>query len=174
MDGKEVRQRLLKIFGQQIKFNKNFDEHIEKLNYLKNYRGSSLAGSVTGFNANVANTIAAIYIATGQDAAQITESASCFTNAEVIEHKGKKALLFGISLPCLEIATTGGGADFGSAKECLEILGCHGAGKTPGDNSRKLAEVIAAAATAQDLNLLGAEANTYELAESHIRLARGK
>lgn len=31
MEGKEVRQQLIKIFGQQIKFNKNFDENVEKL-----------------------------------------------------------------------------------------------------------------------------------------------
>ena len=149
-------------------------ETVVKLNYLKNYRGSALAGTTTGFNANVANTIAAVFIATGQDCAQLTESSSCFTNAEILEKDGIKYIAFGISLPCLEVATIGGGTEFGTAKECLEIMKCAGAGKIPGDNAKKLAEIIAAAATAQDLNLLCAEANTYELAESHIKLARGR
>jgi hydroxymethylglutaryl-CoA reductase (NADPH) len=143
---------------------------IAELNQLKNYQGSALAGTVTGFNANVANTIAAIFIATGQDAAQIVESSSAFTRAEV---KGDK-LLFGCTFPCLEVAAVGGGTGFGTAKECLEILECYGPGKNAGENARKLAEIIAAAATAQDLNLLAAEAHGYELAESHVKLARGK
>jgi hydroxymethylglutaryl-CoA reductase (NADPH) len=145
-------------------------ESIVELNQLKNYQGSSLAGTISGFNANVANTIAAMFIATGQDCAQITESSSCFTHAEI---QGDN-LVFGVTLPCLEVATVGGGTDFGTARECLEILECWGPGNPPGSNSRKLAEIIAAAVTAQDLNLLAAEAHEYELAESHIRLARGK
>ncbi len=31
MEGKEVRQLLLKIFGSQIRFNKTFDSHIARL-----------------------------------------------------------------------------------------------------------------------------------------------
>ncbi|MBI4163896.1 MAG: hydroxymethylglutaryl-CoA reductase [Candidatus Aenigmarchaeota archaeon] len=145
-------------------------EDIVKLNYLKNYRGSALAGSIGGFNANVANTIAAMFIATGQDAAQVVESSSCFTNAEVVDGD----LLFSASFPCIEVATVGGGAGYGTAKECLDMLGCAGPGTVPGSNSRKLAEIIAAAASAQDLNLIAAESHGYELAESHIKLARGK
>lgn len=145
-------------------------EDIARLNELKNQQGSALAGTVSGFNANVANTIAGIFIATGQDAAQIVESSSAFTRAEI---KGDK-LIFGCTFPCIEVATVGGGTEFGTAKECLEILGCAGPGKKPGDNARKLAEIIAAAATAQELNLLGAETHGYELANSHMSLARGK
>ncbi len=143
---------------------------IEKINFTKNYQGSALAGTLGGFNANAANTVAAMFIATGQDAAQVVESSSCFVTAE--EDNGD--LYFSVSLPCVEVATVGGGTAFATAKECLEILGCAGAGKNPGDNAKKLAEIIAAAVLAQELNLLGALANDYELAESHIRLARGK
>ncbi len=145
-------------------------EELVKLTKLKNYKGTSLAGSFSGYNANVANTIAAMFIATGQDAAQVVESSSAFVDMEII---GEDVLLTA-SFPCLEVATVGGGTGFGTAKECLEILGCFGPGNPAGANSRKLAEIIAAAATAQDLNLLAAQAHEYELAESHIRLARGK
>jgi hydroxymethylglutaryl-CoA reductase (NADPH) len=145
-------------------------EIMEKINNVKNYMASGLAGTINGFNANAANTVAGMFIATGQDAAQIVESSGCFTLARVV----KKGLLFGVSMPNLEVATVGGGTSFETAKDCLEILGCYGPGKRPGDNARKLAEIIAAAVTAQELNLLGALANEYELADSHIRLARGK
>jgi hydroxymethylglutaryl-CoA reductase (NADPH) len=144
---------------------------IEKINYSKNYQGSSLAGTLTGFNANAANTIAAIFAATGQDLAQIVESSSAFDKAEVLENG---SLRFGVFLPCLEIGTIGGGTGYATAKECLEILGCYGAGKKPGDNAKKFAEIIGAAVTAQEINLLGTLACGDELASSHIRLARGK
>ena len=143
---------------------------VATLVFKKCYRGSALAGTVTGFNLNAANTVAAMFIATGQDAAQIVESATCFTSAEV---RGGK-LLFSVSLPCLALATVGGGTGWGTAKECLDILGCAGPGKNPGDHAKKLAEIIAGAVLAQELNLAAAQAHEYELAESHIHLARGK
>lgn len=143
---------------------------VEKLCYAKNYEGSALAGTVTGFNLNAANTIAAMFIATGQDAAQIVESSTCFTRAEEIGGD----LVFGVSIPSLEIATVGGGTGYGTAKECLELMGCYGPGKSPGDNSRKLAEIMASAVLCQELNLACAQAHGHELADSHIALARGK
>ncbi len=162
----------VRISSETIKYEYNIGpERIVRLNNLKNYQGSALAGTVTGFNANAANTVAALFIATGQDCAQIVESSSCFTHAEMENNN----LIFGVTMPCLEVATTGGGADFGTAKECLHLLGCHGPSKAaPGDNAKKLAEIIASAVTAQELNLLSSEANVFELAESHMRLARGK
>ncbi len=142
---------------------------VEKINFTKNYQGSALSGTLGGFNANAANTVAAIFLATGQDAAQVVESSSCFVTAE--DQNGD--LYFSVSMPNIEVATVGGGTAFATAKECLDILGCAGAGKEPGDNAKKLAEIIAVAVLAQELNLLGALSNDYELAESHIRLARG-
>jgi hydroxymethylglutaryl-CoA reductase (NADPH) len=64
--------------------------------------------------------------------------------------------------------------DYETAKECLSIMGCAGPGEKPGVNAKKLAEIVVAAVTAQELNLLGTLASEYELGESHIRLARGK
>lgn len=49
------------------------------LNTSKNLVGSAMAGALGGFNAHAANIVAAIYIATGQDPAQVVESASCIT-----------------------------------------------------------------------------------------------
>ncbi len=142
---------------------------IERINFIKNYQGSALAGAIS-CNANAANTIVAMFIATGQDAAQVVESSSCFVTAEDVNGD----LYFSVSLPCLEVGTVGGGMGYATARECLEMIGCAGAGKTPGDNAKKLAEIIAASVLAQELNLLGALANEYELGESHVRLARGK
>lgn len=168
--GKSVETEVLIPRDLIEKIYKVSPEEIVKLNFLKNYQGSALAGTLTGFNANAANTIAAMFMATGQDAAQIVESSTCFTHGEM----DGDYLRFGVSLPCLEVATVGGGTSFGTAKECLEILECYGPGENPGDNARKLAEIIAAGVTAQDLNLIAAEVHEHELADSHISLARGR
>ncbi|MBE3110873.1 MAG: hypothetical protein IMZ46_10240, partial [Acidobacteria bacterium] len=50
-----------------------------QLNIDKNLIGSAMAGSVGGFNAQAANIVAAVYLATGQDPAQVVESANCIT-----------------------------------------------------------------------------------------------
>lgn len=141
---------------------------VELVNKNKNMIGSAFAGTVSGFNANVANTIAAIFAACGQDLAQIVESASGFTIVDAKE----EGLYCSLTLPSLEVGTVGGGTGFGTAKECLEIIQCV-AGKKSGENAKKLAEIICATALAQDLNLLCALAKDFELAESHTRLARG-
>jgi len=54
-------------------------ETMVELNVNKNLIGSAMAGSVGGFNAQAANIVAAVFIATGQDPAQVVESANCIT-----------------------------------------------------------------------------------------------
>lgn len=160
---------------------------IVHLNHWKNYAGSALAGTTSGFNANAANTVAGIFAATGQDLAQVVESSSCFTHAEIVEinsngkinsngDKSEKGLKFGVSMPCLEVGAVGGGTLFGTAKEALGIVLSSmenniNEGLT---KSMMLAGVIASAVTAQELNLLCTLVNEFELCSSHICLARGE
>lgn len=54
-------------------------DSLVELNNAKNLIGSAMAGSVGGFNAHAANIVAALFIATGQDPAQVVESANCIT-----------------------------------------------------------------------------------------------
>jgi len=145
---------------------------VEKLVYNKCYLGSALAGTIGGFNINAANVLAAIFAATGQDLAQVVESSSCFIQADAVEG----GLNFTVSLPCLEVATIGGGTMFGTAREALELMGCGGRGSSVDDNTAvmRLAEITAAAVTALDLNTACAQAAGYEMADSHVRLARGE
>jgi hydroxymethylglutaryl-CoA reductase (NADPH) len=145
---------------------------VEKLVYNKCYLGSALAGTIGGFNINAANVLAAIFAATGQDLAQVVESSSCFIQADAVEG----GLNFTVSLPCLEVATHGGGTMFGTAREALELMGCGGRGNSVDDNTAvmRLAEITAAAVTALDLNTACAQAAGYEMADSHVRLARGE
>lgn len=54
-------------------------DSLVELNINKNLIGSAMAASVGGFNAHAANLVAAVFIATGQDPAQVVESANCIT-----------------------------------------------------------------------------------------------
>lgn len=140
-------------------------EQIAKINLVKDMLGSALSGTLTGFNANAANTVAAIFLATGQDAAQVVESCTCFTHCEA---EGNN-LRIGISMPSIEVGSFGGGTGFHTARECLKLMNCD-----KNMAKQKLAEIIAAAVLCQELNLLGALAKEFTLAESHIKLARGE
>ena len=146
--------------------------NVERLVFHKCYLGSCLSGTISGFNVNAANTIAAFFAATGQDLAQVISSASCFVQAEALP----EGLHFMVSLPSLEVAATGGGTMFSTAREALELLGCGARGSSVDDNSSvmRLAEIAAAAVTALDLNTACAQAAGYEMADSHVKFARGE
>lgn len=145
---------------------------VEKVVFHKCYLGSCLSGTLSGFNVNAANSIAAFYAATGQDIAQVISSASSFVQADAIDG----GLHFMMSLPSLEVATVGGGTMFGTAKEALKLIGCGGFGTSVDDNKNvlRLAEIAATVATALDLNTACAQAAGYEMADSHVKLARGE
>ncbi|GHT64622.1 hydroxymethylglutaryl-CoA reductase (NADPH) [Spirochaetia bacterium] len=145
---------------------------VEKVVFHKCYLGSNLSGTLSGFNVNAANAVAAFYAATGQDMAHVISSSSCFVQADEAEG----GLHFMVSLPCMELATIGGGVMFGTAREALELLGCTKYGKSVDENVsvKRLAEIAAAVVTALDLNTACAQAAGYEMADSHVKLARGE
>lgn len=141
-------------------------EQLHNINYWKNQVGSSFAGAI-GSNAHAANIIASIFAATGQDLAQIGEASVCFTTTEIRNNK----LYFNITLPALPLGAIGGGCNKATAEECLNILQCN---KKDNNNTKRLAEIIAAAVLCSELNLLATLTNETELADSHMKLARGK
>ncbi len=142
-------------------------EEIDLVNRVKNLLGSARAGSIS-FNAHFANIIAAIFIATGQDVAQVVESSLGYTWTEV---RGED-LYISVTLPSLEVGTVGGGTRLPTQREALRILGVEGGGNPPGVNAKKFAEIVAAAVLAGELSLLAALAAGH-LAKAHIRLGRG-
>lgn len=147
---------------------KTVPEAIVEVNVRKNLVGSARAGSIS-YNAHFANIIAAIFIATGQDVAQVVESSLGFTWAEINEDED---LLISVTLPSLEVGTVGGGTRLPTQVEALRILGVQGGGDPPGTNAKKFAEIIAATVLAGELSLLAALAAGH-LAEAHKRLGRG-
>ena len=147
-------------------------EAIAELNTRKNLVGSAKAGSL-GFNAHVANVVAAIFLATGQDEAQVVEGANAITTAEVRgDGSGSDGDLYvSVSLSSLEVGTVGGGTKLPTQAEALDVLGLRGGGDPPGSNADAFAEYIAAGALAGELSLLSALASRH-LSSAHAELGR--
>ncbi|MFB6124802.1 MAG: hydroxymethylglutaryl-CoA reductase (NADPH) [Halanaeroarchaeum sp.] len=141
-------------------------EAIAEVNTRKNLVGSAKAGSL-GFNAHAANVVAATYIATGQDPAQVVEGANAITTVEAREQE----LYASVSFASLELGTVGGGTKLPTQTEALEMLGLAGGGDPPGSNADALAEIVAAGALAGELSLLAALASRH-LASAHEDLGR--
>lgn len=139
---------------------------VHYVNMAKNLLGSAVGGSGS-FNAHFANIIAAIFIATGQDAAQVVESSMGYTWTEL---RGED-LYISVTLPSLEIGTVGGGTRLITQREALSLMGVAGGGEPPGSNAMKLAEIVASAVLAGELNLLAAIAAGH-LAKAHEALGR--
>ena len=135
-------------------------------NTRKNLVGSAKAASL-GFNAHAANTVAAAFLATGQDAAQVVEGANAITTMDARE----AGLYASVSLAALELGTVGGGTGLATQGEALEILGLGGGGDPPGANADAFAEVIAIGALAGELSLVAAFCSRH-LASAHEELGR--
>lgn len=136
------------------------DEVVEA-SLRKNLVGSAMALS-TGFNSHFANMAAALFIATGQDAAQVVEASMGISTAERTE----EGLYFSVRLPALEVGTVGGGTSLPTQREALEMMKCHGPRK-----AGKFAEIAASVILAGELSTLAAQSRG-ELAPAHSRLAR--
>ncbi len=146
---------------------KTTPELIAEVNYRKNLVGSAQAASY-GFNAHFGNIVGAIFLATGQDEAQITEGSHGITLAEVTPEGD---LYISITMPSLEIGTVGGGTRVPTQREALSIMGVAGGGDPPGSNAKKFAEIVAGAVLAGELSLLAAIAAKH-LAKAHRELGR--
>ncbi len=142
-------------------------EAIAEINVRKNLIGSAKAGAL-GFNAHVANAVAAMFLATGQDEAQVVEGANAITTAEVTDDGD---LYCSVSLASLEVGTVGGGTKLPTQSEALDILGVRGGGDPAGSNADALAEAIAVAALAGELSLLAALGSRH-LSSAHESLGR--
>ena len=126
--------------------------------------GNFLAGSVnTG--AHSANGITALFIATGQDVANVAESSAAITYADLTENGD---YYIAITIPSLIIASFGGGTGLPTQQECLQMLGCVGSGK-----AHKLAEIIGGVVLAGELSLSSAVL-AGDWVTSHDELGRNR
>ncbi|HEX4429740.1 MAG TPA: hydroxymethylglutaryl-CoA reductase [Frankiaceae bacterium] len=109
--------------------------------------GAFMAGASSN-GAHAANALAALFIATGQDAANVAESHASITYTQLLENGD---YYWSITLPSLIVATYGGGTGLATQRECLELLDCYGAGKVA-----KFAEICAAVVLAGEISLSSA------------------
>ena len=126
---------------------------------------AQIQAGVLGFNGHYANGLAAIFIACGQDVANVTNSAVGITNFDVMENGD---LYASVTLPSLTVGTIGGGTGLGTGRECLNLLDCYGAGK-----ATKFAEIIAATILAGELSF-GAALASGGFVEAHETYGRNR
>jgi len=126
--------------------------------------GNLQAGAL-GYCGQYANGLAALFIACGQDVANLANSVLGITSLALGDGGALEA---SVTLSSLTIATVGGGTALGTAPECLTMLGCVGSGK-----ARKLAEIVAATLLAGELSM-GAAIASGELAAAHERYGRNR
>jgi hydroxymethylglutaryl-CoA reductase (NADPH) len=118
-----------------------------------------------GFNAQYANGLTAVFIACGQDVANVVNSAVGVTEFEVTPAGN---LYASVTLPSLTVGTVGGGTALGTSRECLQMLGCAGTG-----GARKFAEIVAATLLAGELSMAAAIASG-EFVAAHERYGRNR
>jgi hydroxymethylglutaryl-CoA reductase (NADPH) len=111
------------------------------------------------------NGITAMFIATGQDVANVSESSAGLVYTEIAPGGD---LYIAITIPSLIVATYGGGTGLPTQRECLEMLGCYGKGKV-----RKLAEIVAAVALAGEISLAAA-ISSLDWVSSHEKYGRNR
>jgi hydroxymethylglutaryl-CoA reductase (NADPH) len=124
--------------------------------------GSILSGANNN-GCHSANAITAVFLATGQDVANVAESSVAILYSELTPEKD---LYMSITLPSLIVATCGGGTGLPTQRECLEIMDCYGVGKV-----RKLAEIIAGTVLAGEISLAAA-ISSLDWVSSHDQLGR--
>src|SRR5512139_1630052 len=141
---------------------------VEPESLAYHYGVANVGGFLSGVNNNglhSANGIAAMFIATGQDVANVAESSAGIMYVELTPAHD---LYISLTIPSLIVATYGGGTNLPTQRECLEILGCVGRGKV-----KRLAEIVAAVALAGELSLAAAISSS-DWVSSHEKYGRNR
>jgi hydroxymethylglutaryl-CoA reductase (NADPH) len=136
---------------------------------LAHHHGIGNVGAfLSGANNNGAhspNAITAIFIATGQDVANVAESSAGILYGEITPAGD---LYISLTIPSLIVATYGGGTGLATQEECLRAMGCAGKGKV-----RKFAEIVAGVALAGEISL-GAAISSLDWVSSHEKYGRNR
>jgi hydroxymethylglutaryl-CoA reductase (NADPH) len=126
--------------------------------------GTFLSGANNN-GAHSPNGITAMFIATGQDVANVSESSAGIGYTEVTP---EGALYMSLTIPSLIVATHGGGTALATQRECLAMLGCTGRGTV-----KKFAEIVAAVALAGEISLASA-ISSLDWVSSHEKYGRNR
>ena len=148
----EMLQAVLKVDSEQL------------LNAHHGFVAGSVQIGMVGYNINVANIVAAMFTACGQDIACVHESSLAQLHLDKVEGGVYASML----MPSLIVGTVGGGTHVQDQRDLLDMMGCAGAG-----NSRRLAEIIAGYCLSLDLSTLSAIASG-QFATAHEKMGRNR
>ncbi len=126
--------------------------------------GARLAGMLNN-GSHAVNAITALFIATGQDVANVSEASAAINDARLTPEGD---YYYSVTLPSLIVATYGGGTGLATQRECLEMMGCYGKGKV-----HRLAEIVAATVLCGEISL-GTAVVADEWVSSHERYGRNR
>lgn len=118
-----------------------------------------------GAQGHVANGLAALFLATGQDVACISEAAVGVTRMQL---SGDGDLYTSVTLPNLIVGTVGGGTGLPTQRESLKMMGCYGP-----DTARKFAEICGAVSLAGEISICAA-LSAGHFAGAHQKFGRKK
>jgi hydroxymethylglutaryl-CoA reductase (NADPH) len=141
---------------------------VEPESLFYHYNVANIGAFLSGANNNGChspNAITAMFIATGQDVANVSESSAGIMYCELTPERD---LHMSLTIPSLIVATYGGGTGLPTQRECLEAMGCLGQGKV-----FKLAEIVAGVALAGELSLASA-ISSLEWVSSHEKYGRNR
>lgn len=125
--------------------------------------GALMSGQI-GAQGHYANALAAFYIATGQDAACVAESAVGLTRMEARD----AGLFVSVTLPNILVGSVGGGTGLPSQQAALRLMGLAGSG-----HGQALAEVVASLCLAGEISIIGA-ISAGHFSRAHQKLARDR
>ncbi len=135
---------------------------------FRHYNIANVGALLSGANnngAHSANGITAMFIATGQDVANVSESSAGIIFTELTPQGD---LYMSMTIPSLIVATYGGGTGLATQRECLEMMGCYGKGKV-----RKFAEIVGGVVLAGEISLAAAISSS-DWVSSHERYGRNR
>jgi hydroxymethylglutaryl-CoA reductase (NADPH) len=172
-DKKASQVNIMRTRGKRVTAEATFSRDV-LVNYLRvepetlayHYGVANVAAFLSGANNNglqSANGITAMFIATGQDVANVAESSAGVLYAELTPAGD---FYLSLTIPSLIVATYGGGTGLATQRECLEMLGCYGPG-----NVKKLAEIIAGVTLAGEISL-GAAISSSDWVSAHEKMGR--
>ena len=148
----DILERILKVSSRQLE-----DGHMTAMS-------SGVNIGMIGNNVNIANVIAAMFTACGQDIACVHESSIGILRLR--DSSGD--LHITLDLPALIVGTVGGGTNLPTQTDYLEMIGCKGVHR-----AGRLAEIIAGFCLSLDLSTASAMASG-QFAAAHDRLGRNR
>jgi hydroxymethylglutaryl-CoA reductase (NADPH) len=112
--------------------------------------------------------VAAFFVATGQDIAQVVEGALGTT---CIEKRGDGGVYISIFMPDVPLGAIGGGTTLQTQSDALSLMGVVLDPDEPGAAAMQVAELLGATVLAGELSLMGA-LSSHHLARAHNDLGR--